>query len=100
MIQGSESSPAYVSAVVHISFPTDPQDAKQWVEVDLGWLNKVAAKEVECLSLSSPVNRTEHWRDAFTVYQYHIDVNGDLASILKPGKKYVIRLASGDLGVK
>ena len=78
----------------------DPQDAKQWVEVDLGRLNDVAAKEAECLSLPSPVNRKEHWRDAFTVYQCHIDINGDLASILEPGKKYVIRLASGDLGVK
>ena len=78
----------------------DPQDAKQWVEVDLSRLNKVATKEADCLSLPSPVNRTEHWRDAFTVYHCHIDINGDLASILEPGKKYVIRLASGDLGVK
>ena len=78
----------------------DPQDAKQWVEVDLSRLNKVAAKEEECLSLSSPVNRTEHWRDAFTVHQSRIDVDGELASILEPGKKYVIKLASGDLNVK
>ena len=78
----------------------DPQDAGKCVQVDLGRLSNVAAKETECLSLPSPVNRTHHWRDAFTVYQCHIDVNGALASILEPGKKYVIRLASGDLGVK
>lgn len=78
----------------------DPKDTTQWVEVDLSRLNKVAAKEAECLSLPSPVNRTEHWRDAFTVYQCHVDVNGELASILEPGKKYIIRLASDDLGVK
>ena len=78
----------------------DPQDAKQWVEVDPSRLNKVAAKEAECLSLPSPVNRTEHWRDAFTVYQCHLDVDGALASILEPGKRYIIRLASGDLGLK
>ena len=78
----------------------DPQDAKQWVEVDLSRLNKVATKEEDCISLPSPVNRTEHWRDAFTVYHCHVDIDGDLASILEPGKKYVIRLASGDLGVK
>ena len=78
----------------------DPQDTKQWVEVDLGRLNNVATKEAEYLSLPSPVNRTEHWRDVFTVYQCHVDVDGDLASILEPGKKYIIRLASGDLGVK
>ena len=78
----------------------DPEDAKQWVEVDLSRLNKVVGKEAECLSLPSPVNRTEHWRDAFTVYQCHIDVNGELASILELGKKYTIRLASEDFGMK
>ena len=78
----------------------DPQDTKQWDEVDLGRLNNVVAKEAECLSLPSPVNRTEHWRDAFTVYQCYVDVDSDLASILEPGKKYIITLASGDLGVK
>lgn len=78
----------------------DPEDTEQWVAVDLSRLNKVAAKGVKCLSLPSPVNRTEHWRDAFTVYQCHIDVHGELASILGPGKKHIIRLASEDLGVK
>lgn len=78
----------------------DPEDAKQWVGVDPSRLNKVAAKEAGYLSLPSPVNSTEHWRDAFTVYQCHIDVNGELASILEPEKKYIIRLASEDLGVE
>jgi hypothetical protein len=77
----------------------DPQDAKQWIEVNLDRLQKAAAKETEWLSLSSPINRTEHWRDAFTTYQSHVDVNIELISILKP-KKYIIRLASKDLGVK
>ncbi|KAL8916514.1 MAG: hypothetical protein Q9172_006276 [Xanthocarpia lactea] len=78
----------------------DSEDAKQWAEVDLSQLNKVAAKGTECLSLPSPINRTEHWRDAFTVYQCPIDVKGELASILEPGHKYVTRLASEYLGVK
>ncbi|CAF9934270.1 MAG: hypothetical protein HETSPECPRED_009166 [Heterodermia speciosa] len=78
----------------------DPEDAKQKIEVDLSRLNKVAAKEAECLSLPSPVNRTEHWRDAFTVCQCPIAVNSELASSLEPGKKYILRLASEDLGVK
>lgn len=78
----------------------DPEDAKQWVEVNLSRLNKLATKAAECLTLSSPVNRMESWRDAFTVYQCHIDVTGELASILKPGKKYIIKLASEVLGVK
>lgn len=75
------------------------EDTKQWVEVDLGRLNGVAAKEVEYLPLPSPVNRTKHRRDAFTVYQCHVDVS-KLVSILEPGKKYSIRLVSEDLGVK
>lgn len=78
----------------------DPQDAKQWVEVDLSRLKKVAAKEAEWLSLPSPINRKEHWRDSFTAYQGHVDVNIELVSILEPEKKYIIRLASKDLGVK
>ncbi|KAI9663190.1 MAG: hypothetical protein M1821_008238 [Bathelium mastoideum] len=78
----------------------NPEDTKQWVEVDLSRLNQVAANETGCLSLPSPVNRTEHWRDAFMVYQCHFDVDGVLASILELGKKYIIRLASKDLGVK
>lgn len=78
----------------------DPEDTKRWVEIDLSPLNKVAAKEAEPLSLPSPVNRTKYWRDAITVYQCYVDVNGELASILEPGKKYIIRLASEDLGVK
>ncbi|KAL8940591.1 MAG: hypothetical protein Q9216_002736 [Gyalolechia sp. 2 TL-2023] len=81
-----------------ILYEQDPKD-QEWVEVDLSRLNKVTVKEAECLSLPSPVNRTEHWRDAFATYQYHIDVGGELASILIPGKKYRIRLASKDLGV-
>ena len=78
----------------------DSAGAKQWVEVNLNGLNKVAAKGTDCLSLPSPVNRTEHWRDAFTIYQCRIAVNGELASMLKPGKKYRIKLASENLGVK
>ena len=77
----------------------DPEDAKHYIEVGLSRLKEVAAKEAEYLSLPSPVHRIEHWRDAFTVYQCHIDISSELASILEPGKKYTIRLASDDLGV-
>ena len=57
-------------------------------------------KEAECISLLSLMNRTEHWRDAFSVYRCYVSVSGELASILEPGKKYVIRPVSEDLGVK
>lgn len=77
----------------------DSEDAKKLVEVDIKKLNKVEAKEGGFISLPSPVDRKEHWRDAFTVHQYHFDINGELAYILEPGKKYIVKLASEDLGV-
>lgn len=83
-----------------ILYEQNSEDAKQKTEVDVSRLNKVAAKNAECIYLPSPVNRTEHWREALTVYHCHVDVKGALASILEPGKKYTIRLASEDLGVK
>lgn len=52
------------------------------------------------LTLSSPVNRTETKWEAFTTYQYHVDADSELGSILEPGKRYTIRFASQDLGVK
>lgn len=52
------------------------------------------------LSLPSPVDRTAHWKDAMTVYQYQVTPNSELASVLQPGRKYTIRLAGKDLGVK
>ena len=64
----------------------DPEDAKQWAEVDLSRLEEVVVKEAERLSLPSPVIMTEHWRDAFTIYQCPIDVNGELLSFLEPEK--------------
>ena len=67
-------------------YQQDHDDTKQWVEVDLSRLKEVAVKEAKCLSLPSPVNRVENWRDAFTVYQCHFDVSGELASMLEPGK--------------
>ncbi|KAL8898809.1 MAG: hypothetical protein Q9207_006522 [Kuettlingeria erythrocarpa] len=77
-----------------------PDDAKRWVEVDLSRLEKSApSKGLEWLSLPSPTNRKEHWRDAFTVYQCPIEPDGEVASVLEPGKKYTIKLASEDLGV-
>ena len=73
----------------------DPKDAEQWVALDVSRLNKVAAKEAQCLSLPSPINRTEHWRDAFSVYQCHIDVHGELASLLEPGEEVQNKTSEG-----
>ena len=76
------------------------EDTQKLVEVDLKKLSKVEAKHGHSISLPSPVDRKEHWRDTFTVYPYHVDVNGELALVLVPGKKYIVKLASEDLGVR
>lgn len=78
----------------------EQDSVKQWVEVDLSGLDQVVANEEECLSLSSPVNRTAHWRDAFASHQSYVDVNSQLASVLQPGKKYMIKLANENLHIK
>ena len=78
----------------------DSKDPHKWTAVDLSRLNEVKPKEVECLSLPSPVDRTENWRCSFTEHQCRIDVNCELASMLELGKWYKIRVVNGDLGVK
>ncbi|KAK4981062.1 hypothetical protein LTR66_005021 [Elasticomyces elasticus] len=73
---------------------------KQGIEVDLNRLTKTEGDEGRYAILPSPVNRKESKFEAFTIYQYHVDANSELALMLEPGKKYTIRLTSEDLGVK
>ncbi|KAI3327894.1 hypothetical protein HD806DRAFT_339161 [Xylariaceae sp. AK1471] len=74
---------------------------EQDTQIDLsGQLKSPDNKCGTYLTLSSPVNRTETKWEAFTVYQYRIDTDSQLASVLQPRKKYTIRLVSEDLGVK
>ncbi|KAI1404899.1 hypothetical protein F4819DRAFT_445888 [Hypoxylon fuscum] len=65
-----------------------------------GQLRLSESKVGTYLTLSSPVGRAQHWREAMTIYQYRINPNSELASVLQPGRKYTIRLAGKDLGVK
>ncbi|KAL8668889.1 MAG: hypothetical protein Q9168_006498 [Polycauliona sp. 1 TL-2023] len=76
------------------------KDDEHPTNLDLSRLTKTLATEPRYLSLPSPVNRVEHWRDSFTVYRCPIGVDGELASILEPGRKYRIKLASSDLGIR
>lgn len=78
----------------------DPKADRDYIKVDLSRLTNAAAEEAESISLPSPVGRTGPKLDAFTIYQYQVKVDSKLASILEPEKKYSIRLASEDLGVK
>ncbi|KAL8988211.1 MAG: hypothetical protein Q9177_002677 [Variospora cf. flavescens] len=77
------------------------QDAKEWVGVDVRTLRDVAGMgEEEWVSLPLPVGTVGNWKDAFTVVRRRVDINGALASILEVGRRYRIRVAGEDLGVR
>ncbi|KAL8648495.1 MAG: hypothetical protein Q9210_004952, partial [Variospora velana] len=79
----------------------DGGEAKAWIGVDVRRLRDVVGMgEEEWVSLPSPVGRVGSWRDAFTVIRCLVDINGALASILEVGRKYRIRMAGEDLGVR
>ncbi|KEQ69118.1 hypothetical protein M436DRAFT_56729 [Aureobasidium namibiae CBS 147.97] len=52
------------------------------------------------ITLPSPVGRTRHYKDCFTVFEHPVDKGSELASLFLPGKEYCINLASEDLGIK
>ncbi|THY46827.1 hypothetical protein D6C99_05976 [Aureobasidium pullulans] len=52
------------------------------------------------VTLPSPMGRTKHYKECFTIFEYRIDADSELASLLQPGKEYSIKLASRDLGIK
>jgi hypothetical protein len=70
------------------------------MEVDLSPLKNAVPKQSHYISLPSSIGVKKHHTDAFTIYQCHIDANGELASMLEPGKTYMIKASSEDLGVK
>lgn len=80
---------------IHEHSPEDNQEP----EVDLSRLTNTEGNGTY-ITLGSLINRTQTKFEAFTTYHYHIDANSELASILEPGKKYSVRLASKYLGLK
>lgn len=76
-----------------------PGETTRWTEVDLSNIGEIDKSTSECISVPSPISRTKNWKDDMTVYLGHIDLKGALASILRVGNRYRIRLASKDLGV-
>ncbi|KAL8968069.1 MAG: hypothetical protein Q9197_005071 [Variospora fuerteventurae] len=79
----------------------DGGEAREWVGVDVRTLRDVASmREEESVSLPSPVGRVGNSRHAFTVVRRRVDINGALTSILEVGRKYRIRVAGEDLGVR
>jgi hypothetical protein len=76
------------------------EHAAQWVKVDLSPMGDVDAKEPESITVPSPVGRTTPWKVNLTEYLYPLSLQGALASVLKVGKRYRMKLASQNLGVK
>lgn len=77
-----------------------PGESTKWVEVDTSSMGEVDKSNSGCISVPSPIHRKKNWRDDLTVYLCAIDPQGVLALALKPRKRYRIKLASRDLGVK
>ena len=74
-------------------------EATQWVEVDVSSLGEVDASNRGYISVPSRIHRTKSWRHDITVHLCALDLQGVFALVLKPGKRYRIRIASRDLGV-
>lgn len=70
------------------------------IDVDISSLPSESGDEGTYLTLPSRIDRTTGMFDSFTVYRYRVDPRGALAAFLQPGRKFTIRLASRDLGVK
>lgn len=85
-------------------YERDHARAKDLIKVDLSSFEEVPAKgldEEDCISLSPATDTTKISKlDAYTVYKCRINVDDEWISVFKPGKKYTIRLASTDLGLK
>lgn len=60
----------------------------------------MSPSETRFVTLPSPVGRTKHYKECFTILEYRIDADSELASLLQPGKEYSIKLASRDLGIR
>jgi hypothetical protein len=52
------------------------------------------------LILPSPVGRSATPRRPFTIYHYLVRPESDLGSLLQPGKRYSMRIASHDLSIR
>ena len=84
---------------LHEHGPEEEQD----FEVDVSRLTKTEGGDKSTyVVLPSPVNRAKGIGRiaASTTYQYHVKAESELASLIDPGKKYMIQLAGTDLGVK
>jgi hypothetical protein len=74
-------------------------EGQEETEVDLSSFDAKASPH-QYVALPPPVRRAAHWNEDFEIFLYKIDSKSDLASLLKPNTKYLIRLGNRDLGVQ
>ncbi|EOA84943.1 uncharacterized protein SETTUDRAFT_179534 [Exserohilum turcica Et28A] len=80
-------------------YEENPGGATKWTEVEVSGMGNVRMGDSKCISVPSPIHRTKNWKDDLTVYMCRITLEGGLASILKVGKRYRIKVTGKDLGV-
>jgi hypothetical protein len=74
-------------------------EGQEETEVDLSSFDAEAGPH-QYVALPPPVRRAAHWNEDFEIVLYEIDSKSDLAPLLKPNTKYLIRLGNRDLGVQ
>jgi hypothetical protein len=76
---------------------TPPLDKKRLKHMDP---NTSMAEGERYITLPSPVGRTKHYKDSFTMLEYRVDKDSEVASLFRTGKEFRIALTSRDLGIK
>jgi hypothetical protein len=76
---------------------TPPLDKKRLKHLKL---NAPVEEGKRYITLPSPVGRTKHYKDSFTMLEYRVDKDSEVASLFRCGKEFRIALASSDLGIK
>ncbi|KAM0201560.1 hypothetical protein ACHAQI_011203 [Fusarium lateritium] len=64
------------------------------IKIDVGQLD-LSNSEESYLTLPSPVGRIGDWRNCVSEYQYFVNPESELASLLKPGEKYTFQNLTG-----
>jgi hypothetical protein len=63
-------------------------------------LNTSIEERKRYITLPSPVGRTKHYKDSFTMLEYRVDQDSEVASLFRSGTEFRIALASRDIGIK
>lgn len=99
-IAGSALDVPYALAnklLVSQGIKTPPLDKKKLKHMNP---NTSMSERERYITLPSPVGRTKHYKDSFTMLEYRVDKDSEVASIFRTSKEFRIALASRDLGIR